>query len=262
MDSVRCWGDDDGVITILATGGSVGVYQYSIDGGLTYQNESVFTGLTAGVYNNILVSEIGNENCSSATISEVVMQPEPMFIFINPEDTTVQLEESVPLEIMVDPSTGYYSGGIYTTTDITNIVWTPTNGLNCTDCLNPTVLTYDHTNVYLATVTYSQYGCTTDATATINVENNLKFFIPSGFSPNGDGINDFFFVYGEGLRDFNIAIFNRWGEKVFETSVQAKAWDGVYKGVLQNPGIYTYGFNAIYLDNKEISLKGSITLIR
>ncbi|HIP66783.1 MAG TPA: T9SS type B sorting domain-containing protein, partial [Candidatus Nanopusillus sp.] len=262
MDSVRCWGGDDGIITLTATGGSSGNFQYSIDGGANWQDGVIFSGLTAGVYDDIIVREIGNEDCLASTVSEVVMQPEPMFIFINPDDTTIQLDETVALNILVDPSTGYYPGTTFSTNDITNISWNPTNGLNCADCLNPTVLTYDYTNVYTATVTYSHFGCVTDATATINVENNLKYFIPSGFSPNNDGINDMFFVYGEGLKEFNIVIFNRWGEKVFETNVQSKGWDGTFKGVKQNPGIYTYGFEATYLDDKEISFKGSITLIK
>lgn len=261
MDSVRCWGDANGVITVTATGGNGNAFEYSIDGGITYQVGNVFNGLTAGVYNKILVRQGGATGCTSVTVSEIVEQPEPMFININPEDTTVQLQESVPLVIVVDPSTGYYAGTSYSTADITSISWSPITGLDCTDCLNPNSLVYNETE-YTATVLYSPYGCTTNATVIVNVENNLKFFIPNSFSPQGDGINDVHFVYGEGLKSFKISIYNRIGEKVFESSSQTSGWDGTYKGVMQNPGVFSYMFNATYLDDKEISLKGSITLIR
>ncbi len=261
-DSVRCWGDADGIITISASGGNGNSFEFSIDGGISYQVGSVFTGLNAGAYNEIIVRQGGVNGCVTSAISAVVNQPDPMFIVINPEDTTIQLQESVPLNIIVDPATGYYSGSSYTTNDITNITWTPTVGLDCFDCLNPTVLTYNSLNQYDVTVLYSPYACVATATAIINVENNLRFFIPSGFSPQGDGLNDKFKVYGEALRDFHISVFNRWGEKVFESATQSKSWDGTFKGELQNPGVFTYFFEGVYLDGKEVSLKGSVTLIR
>ncbi len=261
-DSVKCWGDADGVIIVNAIGGNGNAFQYSIDGGLTYQTGSVFTGLTAGVYTDIIVQQAGSGSCVSTSVSQVVNQPDPMFIFINPADTTIQIQESVPLTIMVDPATGYFSGGSYSASDITSIVWSPTIGLSCTDCINPSVLTYEQSSDYVATVTYSPYACVTNATATIQVENNLMYFVPNGFSPQGDGINDEFLVYGEALKDFSLVIFNRWGEKVFETNVQSQGWDGTFKGILQSPGVFTYYLDATYLDDKEISTKGSITLIR
>ena len=261
-DSVKCWGDSDGSIIINASGGNGNAFQYSIDDGLTYQAGSVFAGLDAGVYADIVVKQDGAANCVSVAVSQIVSQPDPMFIFINPADTTIQIQESVPLTIMVDPATGYFSGGSYSTSDITSIVWSPTIGLSCTDCINPSVLTYEQSNDYVATVTYSPYACVTNATATIQVENNLMYFVPNGFSPQGDGINDEFLVYGEALKDFSLVIFNRWGEKVFETNVQSQGWDGTFKGILQSPGVFTYYLDATYLDDKEISTKGSITLIR
>lgn len=261
MDSTQCWGDANGVITINAAGGNGNSFEYSIDGGATYQASNVFKGLTSGVYSNILVRQGGINGCVSVKVSEVVEQPDPMFVSINPEDTTIQIQESVPLNIIVDPSTGYYSGTSYSAADIISISWSPITGLNCTDCLNPTSQVYNDTE-YTATVLYSQYGCETSATVMVNVENNLKFFIPNSFSPQGDGINDVHYVYGEGLKSFNISIYNRIGEKVFESSNQSVGWDGTFKGVMQNPGVFTYMFKATYLDEKEISLKGSITLIR
>lgn len=91
-------------------------------------------------------------------------------------------------------------------------------------------------------------------------------YIPNAFSPNGDGNNDAFMAYtnnDKGLAYFQLLIFNRWGEKIFESNTINQGWDGTYKGQLQNPGVYayqaTYGFRGQLLAQ---SRKGSITLIR
>ncbi|MGB1315745.1 MAG: choice-of-anchor L domain-containing protein [Chitinophagales bacterium] len=261
MDSVNCWGEANGEIEVVATGGNGAAFEYSLDNGASFQSSNTFTGLTAGIYNEIIVRQGGISGCLSVAVSETVEQPEPMFVFINPEDITVQLQDAVPLTIVVDPSTGYFNGTSYTTNDITSVNWSPTSGLDCTDCLNPNALVFNETE-YIATVLYSEYSCETSASATINVENNLKFFIPNSFSPNGDGINDVHFVYGEALRDFQMSIYNRIGEKVFESNIQGNGWDGTFKGEMQSTGVYTFFFKATYLDDKEIDLKGSITLLR
>lgn len=98
----------------------------------------------------------------------------------------------------------------------------------------------------------------------INESQNV--YIPNAFSPNGDGNNDFFMVYtsnDKGLVYFELTIFNRWGEKVFESNTISQGWDGTYKGQLQNPDVYvyqaTYGFRGEPLAQTR---KGSVTLIR
>jgi gliding motility-associated-like protein len=262
VDSAKCWGNTDGQITLTASGGNGSTFEYSIDGGQSYQSGNTFENLTAGNYQELIVRQGGLNGCLSSMISAVVNQPDPMFIFINPEDTTIQIQEQVILSLLVDPATGYYNGGSYSTADITSISWSPANGLSCSDCLNPTALVYDSENEYVATVLYSPYGCETSAEAVINVENNLKFFIPNSFSPQGDGINDVLYVYGEAFKTYYFAVYNRIGEKIFESDVQSKGWDGTYKDKLQNPGVYTYYFKGKYLDDKEVDLKGSITIIR
>jgi gliding motility-associated-like protein len=94
------------------------------------------------------------------------------------------------------------------------------------------------------------------------VQNNLELFVPNLFSPNGDGFNDKFEVFGFGIRDFKMKIFNRWGEKVFESNNQSDSWDGMFKGVMQNPDVFTYLLQVVYLDGKEVTRKGTITLVR
>ena len=95
---------------------------------------------------------------------------------------------------------------------------------------------------------------------------SVNVYIPNAFSPNGDGNNDVFMAYtsnDKGLVYFELLVFNRWGEKVFESNTISQGWDGTYKGQLQNPDVYvyqaTYGFRGEPLAKTS---KGSITLIR
>ena len=96
----------------------------------------------------------------------------------------------------------------------------------------------------------------------IIVVNNAKFFVPNSFSPNGDGNNDIFEIYGEDIKTVVLRVFNRWGEKVFESNNQFNGWDGTYKGIMQMPGVYTYDAQITFLDDTKAEKHGSITLIR
>lgn len=262
-DSATCWGYDDGAIIVSASGGSNSAegFLYSIDGGDNFQTSNIFNGLEAGIYPNIIVQDLGSsQNCVSTPISATVYHPNPMFVSIIPEDTLLELDQPVTLVLNVDSSLGY------TIDDITAISWNPFDGLSCTDCLTPTVLTYENFITYEADITYNSgvgvSQCFTSATTDISVDNNLRFFIPDAFTPNGDGVNDEFRVYGEGFRNVSLLIFNRWGEKLFESFNQFEGWDATYKGELVDPGVYTYFFEGEYLDGKEVSQKGSVTVLR
>lgn len=95
---------------------------------------------------------------------------------------------------------------------------------------------------------------------------NETIYVPNAFSPNGDGNNDVFMPYSsnvQGLRMTELKIFNRWGEKIFESSQIGGSWDGTYQGVLQNPGVYAWQLTYGYLGDTHASTrKGSVTLIR
>lgn len=85
---------------------------------------------------------------------------------------------------------------------------------------------------------------------------------PSGFSPNGDGQNDVFFLFGGPFKALEFRIYNNWGELVFETTKQSIGWDGKYKGIDQAIGVYVYTVVGITEDDKEYTLTGDVTLLR
>jgi len=88
----------------------------------------------------------------------------------------------------------------------------------------------------------------------------LSVFIPDAFTPNGDGLNDSFGVKGEGIQNFTLSIFNRWGEQVFVCHNARQQWDGTYQGKPAEGGTYVYRFLASGKGAKERT--GSVTLIR
>lgn len=91
------------------------------------------------------------------------------------------------------------------------------------------------------------------------------YSLPNAFSPNGDGRNDFFTLHGWSshcVSEFSIIIFNRWGEKVFETDNPAKAWDGTHKGQALDSGVYVYYLNAKTSAGDKKNIKGNISLIK
>ena len=88
-------------------------------------------------------------------------------------------------------------------------------------------------------------------------------YVPNAFTPNGDGVNDLFeifprcpFIY------FQLQVFNRWGERVFETNDITNGWNGSFRGVIQPPGIYVYHLYMTNESGETEQKKGSITLIR
>lgn len=86
--------------------------------------------------------------------------------------------------------------------------------------------------------------------------------VPNAFTPNGDGINDVIRVEGAGIIELQFMIFNRWGEKVFETRDQAVGWDGVYKAQMQEMEVFAYTVKARFLDDTRKVLTGNITLLK
>ncbi|MES2591041.1 MAG: PKD domain-containing protein [Bacteroidota bacterium] len=85
---------------------------------------------------------------------------------------------------------------------------------------------------------------------------------PSGFSPNGDGQNDVFYVYGGPFKTIEFRVYNNWGELVFESNKQSAGWDGKYKGVDQPIGVYVYTIVGITEDDTKYKVSGDVTLLR
>jgi gliding motility-associated-like protein len=86
--------------------------------------------------------------------------------------------------------------------------------------------------------------------------------VPSAFTPNGDGNNDILFVRGTAVETVNLVIFNRWGQKIFETNSLSIGWDGRWQGRQQEIDLYAYVLRATFIDGTSVVKKGNINLLR
>ena len=87
-------------------------------------------------------------------------------------------------------------------------------------------------------------------------------YVPNVFSPNGDGFNDILMVRGKAVAEMQFIIYDRWGEKVFETTDINAGWDGTYKGEPMNLAVFVYMLTGKYKNGDAIDEKGNFTLLR
>ena len=243
--NVICFGDTTGKIALYPT--PTALYTYAWSNSATTDSIS---GLLPGTYS---VSVTDAAGCS-ATGSYTITGPSTGdALSITPADTAIALGDVIQLSSVL---TGPYPA--------TSYAWVPSAGLSCTNCPNPT-LTPTIANitptVYRLTVTYNN-GCTVTATDTVSATPNDLLGAPNAFTPNGDGMNDTFQILATSVKEFHLAIYDRWGQQVFEATDITQGWDGTFKGTPSPSEVYTYFFSITYLDGKVTSREGSVTLFR
>jgi len=172
-------------------------------------------------------------------------------------NVTINLGDSIQLNGL--NSTGNFA--------ITTYSWSPPDSLYCppsysvATCPQPWA-NPSNTTVYWLTVT-DKNGCTSIDSMTVFVD--LKCyepFIPTAFSPNGDGHNDMLYVRSNCLTNFTFKLFDRWGEMVFETTDLNFAWDGTFRNIPVNAGVFMWTLEGFLSNKKEVKKHGSTTLIR
>jgi gliding motility-associated-like protein len=153
--------------------------------------------------------------------------------------------------------------------------WNPPTDLSCPTC-DSTVATPSVTTTYCVAVT--ELGCVDSACTTVNIEIpcplNRNLGVPNAFTPNSDGVNDKFCLDGwsDCVKNFEIVIFDRWGEKVFESKDADFCWDGMYNGKALDPAVFVYYIKANYYvagatpdaprTNFDVNRTGNISLVR
>ncbi|MFN4234602.1 MAG: gliding motility-associated C-terminal domain-containing protein [Bacteroidia bacterium] len=165
------------------------------------------------------------------------------------EDTLINGESTT---LHVTPASGY------------NIVWAPASGLSNAASADP-IATPNSTTEYIVSITDAQ-GCSRTDTLKITVIDFIceepYIYLPNAFTPNGDGQNDILYLRGNLIDEMYLAIYNRWGELVFESTSPQVGWDGTYKGMNCDPAVFVYYFTVKCRGGQEYFKKGNITLIR
>ena len=243
---VSCPGDSDGQIEIVPV--SAGL-QFSLDGS-TYQTDSLFVGLSSGLYDLYIQDAFG-----CVYLEELVLDaPDPLLINL-PPDTIIQLGTTVLIPAQVFSS------------DSLIYMWQPILGLDCPFC--PTVVAgpVESTEYFLTVI--DEGGCESRESIFIEVLKARLIYIPNGFSPDGDGVNDLFYPFaGPGVTDIlDFKVFDRWGDLVFADggfmpNDPTHGWDGTFRGQRMGTGVYTYFIEVRFEDGVSEVYKGGVQLIR
>jgi gliding motility-associated-like protein len=141
--------------------------------------------------------------------------------------------------------------------------WSPGEGLSCSNCASPLAFP-TQTTQYIVTGIDAN-GCRSIDTVLVVVDIICnEAFIPSIFSPNGKGpqSNEKFCVLSDCVAQFKLAIFNRWGERIFETEDINQCWDGTFKGAEAATGVYAYTMYLRQLNGAELSKTGTLVLAK
>ena len=241
--NVLCYDSCHGAASASAFGGTPS-YTYLWSNGST-ENTAIY--LCPGTY---YVTATDNHLCKAVdTVKLSAFAALRPSISVYADNTVIYLLQSTGLHASV--VTGYtYS-------------WSPSNGLSNPNIPNP-VASPTSTTTYIVTVK-DQLGCTLMDTITINVIdvacNESEIFVPNAFTPDADN-NKILYVKSNILKSIYFVIYDRWGEKIFESNDLSSGWDGTFKGRACDPGVFDYYMKATCINNKEFIKKGNITLIR
>jgi gliding motility-associated-like protein len=258
-----CISDNDPVPTLSAgftTGGT-----FTATGGLPVNSITGIINLsssTAGTYTvtYTVLADTSLAVCRLAGTStaSIVIHPLPI----------VGISSSIPI-FLGGSTTLFASGGV-------NYLWTPSTALSCPTC-DTTIASPIETHIYCVKVT-DTFGCADSSCVEVSVEipcaTNRDMTVPNAFTPNGDNYNDELCLFGWNacITNFEINIFDRWGEKVFESRDPGFCWDGVYKGKPLDSAVFVYFIKATFVssgaaatDPKNVfekTKKGNISLVR
>ena len=151
--------------------------------------------------------------------------------------------------------------------NISSYLWTPSSLLDCSTCAVPNGIA-STSQTYTLTVT-SDSGCVATDNVNIFVEcKAANLYLPTAFTPNNDGLNDYFYPMTRGIKNINhFIIYNRQGQLVFEAknfspNTRKSGWDGNYKGAAESSGSYVYFLDATCEAGETLHKKGSVILIR
>jgi gliding motility-associated-like protein len=128
-------------------------------------------------------------------------------------------------------------------------------GLTCT--VTPTAVSQSYT-----VIATDENDCSDTARVTVTTEPPTFAYVPTAFTPNGDGINDRLLVLGEKVATAPMKIFNRWGEKVYDGDAKLQGWDGNFRGQPSTVDVYSYVVDVQFTSGERTLLKGVVALLR
>jgi gliding motility-associated-like protein len=242
-----------GSIHVVEVNGGAGPYLYSLDGSV-FLSDTAFNGLSAGNYTVYVADATGCEKAYPAT----VLPPPVLTVDLGP-DQQVQLGDPVNLFANLNSTDAVFE-------------WTNTT-LGALDCLDASCQDISILPTESGQVVVMAFDTLTRCRATdsilVEVIKDRRLFIPNVFSPNFDGVNDFFTIFGKkGVEQIALfRIFDRNGALVFEArgiqpGDETRGWDGAFNERPAPQGVYTFFAEVHFIDQEVQVVKGDVALVR
>ena len=233
-DKVICFGEQ---ATFVANGGNT--FSWTPSYGLnTTTASAVVSTATANTIYTVNVASDGV--CSDNATVSLIVNPLPK---VNAgRDTTYNLGDLISITAIGNGSVSWVSG----------------ESIGCKDCPTTQILP-SKSGCYVAQVS-NEFGCKALDEVCIEVTTDFQVYIPNSFTPNDDGLNDVFLVYGYSISDVKLDIFDRWGTNLFSSANINKGWNGTYQDKACEIGVYVYKISYKGLDNKKYTKTGHVTL--
>ena len=245
-------GEEEGLIQVDTVSGGVGPYLYALNNGV-FSSDPQFGSLTEGPYQLKVMDAAGCEQVIPVTITA----PPELFADLGP-DQMLALGEP----LLLDASTNAVNA-LFTWAADGIPVLCPT--FDCQTLELVPVATGIYTVVVQDTITQ----CRASDELYVEVRNDRKIFFPNAFSPNFDGSNDYFVMYGAlGVNQvLNFRVFDRNGALVYEAAGflpgdESYGWDGTFRGQKAQTGVYAYFAEIEFIDGDRVLFKGDVLLVR
>ncbi len=240
----------NGAIFVTNVANGRAPYEYSLNGGaFTPKNE--FISLAPGIY----TLRVRDQNGCDTTLRLELAQPEPLVVELQANKSTIVQGDSVRLRLLLSKPESA----------ITSVVWTP-DSIGCANCFAATDRPMEQM-VYTVRVT-DENNCVATDQLIVFVQQIRRVFIPTAFSPNGDGVNDTFYISAapevQLVKSFRIA--NRWGTLVYSRenflpNDPTLGWDGLFNGQRIPTGVYAYVAELELVSGETIIVAGDVTLV-
>ena len=249
-----CFGDQNGFIDIDQVFGGTPPYLYSINNG-AFGSNNLYGNLSAGDYTLTLEDANG---CRWDTLITIVA----------PSEITINIGQDIEIDLgedaMIQATVNLLSNQIDT------LIWSPNGLVECFDlfCLEGIVQTFN--SVTLSATVFDLNGCSASDELKISLKKGRRIYIPTAFSPNNDGINDIFYIFGVDRQIHKIKkflVYNRWGDLLheayeFSPNDPSKGWDGHFRNEKMDPGVFAYITEIEFVDGVVELIAGDVTLMK
>jgi gliding motility-associated-like protein len=245
VDSTICFGKS---ITLQGSGGQQ--YFWQPAGQFTNPSSSSPVVKPTQAVNYYYLSIIGANGCPSLKNDTVKVNLTPAVQVFAGHDTIISIGEPLQLHGVDLANSG-----------VTQYIWSPSTGLSNPAIANPVLIT-NRDMVYTLTM-MTPDGCEGSDQISIKAYEGPQIYVPSGFTPNGDGKNDVLKPITIGMKEFHyFRVFNRWGQLVFSSTTEKKGWDGTIAGSKQNTGTFVWMVEMVDFKGNIQYRQGVTTLIR